>query len=37
MAEFQGRERTMQVVGRSVQSLIRQDQFANITVSQSLP
>lgn len=35
--EFQGREGTMQQVGQGVQSLIRQDQYANLAVSQSLP
>lgn len=35
--EFQGRERTMQQVGQGVESLIRQDQYGNIVVSQSLP
>src|SRR3990167_2372150 len=35
--EFQGRESTMNQVGQGVQSLIRQDQYANIVVSQGLP
>ena len=35
--EFQGRQSFMNQVGAGVQSLIRQDQYANIVVSQSLP
>ena len=35
--EFQGRESKMSKVGAGVQSLIRQDQYANILTSQGLP
>lgn len=35
--EFQGREGKMNKVGAGVQSLIRQDQYANLMVTQGLP